>query len=121
MKLRLSPRRGMFVSAVAVSCVICVNPAHAQESRWAAPDDHTAQALIDWQRQWAGEACPNNGIRKTQSSPNMKSLMNHGCLITGPAFDEGREQRCALYLAVLMRNWFYVIRRIYPLKIAGSR
>jgi hypothetical protein len=56
-----------------------------------------------------------------QSSPNMKSFMNHGYLITGPAFDEGREQKCALYLAVLMRNWLYVIRRIYSLKIAGSR
>jgi hypothetical protein len=51
---------------------------------------------------------------------NMKSLMNSGGLITGPAFDEGREQRCALYFAVLMRNRFYVSRRIYCLTIAGS-
>ena len=53
-------------------------------------------------------------------SMDMKPFMNHGELITRPAFDEGRELRCGFHLAVLMRNRFYVIGRIYSPAIAGS-
>jgi hypothetical protein len=49
----------------------------------------------------------------------MKPIVKHGGRITGPAFDEGREQRCALHLAVLMGNRFYAIGRTDFFAIAG--
>jgi hypothetical protein len=52
-------------------------------------------------------------------SLDMKPFMNHGELITRPAFVEGREQRCGFHLAVLMRNRFYVFRRVNSSTIAG--
>ena len=80
MKLRLLPRRGIFASAVAASCLICVNPAHAEESRWAAPDDPTAKALIDWERQWAEAGCTNNGIERTILAEDFLGTSPHGSL-----------------------------------------
>jgi hypothetical protein len=50
----------------------------------------------------------------------MKLIVNCGELITGPAFDEGREQRYGAYSAVLVKDQYYVIRRIHSLAIAGS-
>ena len=44
--------------------LLCLNPVHAQESRWAAAGDPTAKA-VDWERQWAEDACTHNGIQKT--------------------------------------------------------
>jgi hypothetical protein len=51
---------------------------------------------------------------------NMKPLVNHGELITRPAFDEGRERRYGLHLAMFMRNRFYAIPRIHSRTLAGG-
>lgn len=102
MKLRLSPRRGIFASAVAASCLICVNPAHAQESRWAAPDDPTAKALIDLERQWAEAGCTHNGIERTILAEDFLGTSPHGSLYSkqealAPASKEKPEESCTLY------------------------
>jgi hypothetical protein len=44
---------------------VCWLTAHAQESRWATPEDPTAKPLITWERLWAEAACTHNGIQKT--------------------------------------------------------
>jgi hypothetical protein len=36
--------------------------AHAQQSHWAAPDDKTAQFMIDMERKWAEGVCADNGV-----------------------------------------------------------
>ena len=39
--------------------------AHAQQSRWAAPDDKTAAWMISQERRWAESACDNNLVAET--------------------------------------------------------
>jgi hypothetical protein len=51
------------VGAIILS-LFCLMPAHAQESRWATPEDPTARQLIAWERQWAEAGCTHNGIQK---------------------------------------------------------
>jgi hypothetical protein len=45
------------------TCVIVLMPAaRAQQSHWAAPDDKTANFMIDMERKWAEGVCTNNGV-----------------------------------------------------------
>ena len=46
-----------------VTCVVILTTAaHAQPSHWAAPDDKTANFMIDLERKWAEGVCVNNGV-----------------------------------------------------------
>ena len=46
-----------------VTCVALITTAaHAQPSHWAAPDDKTANFMIDMERKWAEGVCVNNGV-----------------------------------------------------------
>ena len=45
-----------------VFTIIAIAAVHAQQGRWAAPDDTTAKFIIDSERQWAEAACTHNKI-----------------------------------------------------------
>jgi len=47
---------------LAICVVVLITAAHAQPSHWAAPDDKTAQFMIDMERKWAEGVCTNNGV-----------------------------------------------------------
>ena len=102
MKHRQLPRWGIFASAVLTSYLPCLNPARAQESRWAAADDPTAKALIDWERQWAEAGCTHNGIEKTILAEDFLGTSPHGSLYTkqeaiAPTPKDKPEEACTLY------------------------
>jgi hypothetical protein len=44
-----------------ICVLILITAAHAQ-SHWAAPDDKSAQFMIDMERKWAEGVCTNNGV-----------------------------------------------------------
>jgi hypothetical protein len=102
MKHRQLPRWGIFASAVLASYLLCLNPIHAQESRWAPVDDPTAKALIDWERQWAEAGCTHNGIEKTILAEDFLGTSPHGSLYTkqeslASTSNEKPEEACTLY------------------------
>jgi hypothetical protein len=102
MKHRQLPGWGIFASAGLASHLLCVNPAHAQESRWAPADDPTAKALIDWERQWAEAGCTHNGIEKTILAEDFLGTSPRGSLYTkqeaiAPALKEKPQEACTLY------------------------
>src|SRR6202789_304664 len=102
MKHRQLPHWGIFASAVLASHLLCLNPAHAQESRWAPADNPTAKALIDWERQWAEAGCTANGIEKTILAEDFLGTSPHGSLYTkqeslAPTPKEKAEEACTLY------------------------
>ena len=45
-----------------ICAVVLMSAAHAQQSHWAAPDDKTANFIIDMERKWAEGVCANNGV-----------------------------------------------------------
>ena len=47
---------------VAIAATLLPVPARAQQSRWASPDDMTAQYIIDMERKWAEGVCVENGV-----------------------------------------------------------
>jgi hypothetical protein len=44
--------------------LVLVVSAHAQQGRWAGPDDPTAKYMIDAESQWAESACTHNKIEE---------------------------------------------------------
>ncbi len=52
----------MRIVTAAFAATVFLVPAHAQQSHWAAPDDKTAQYMIDMERKWAEGACADNGV-----------------------------------------------------------
>lgn len=50
------------VPAVVAMAVVLITPLYAQKSHWAAPDDKTAQFMIDQERKWAEGVCVDNGV-----------------------------------------------------------
>jgi hypothetical protein len=55
-------------------------PVHAQESRWATPEDPTAKQLIAWERQWAEAGCTHNGIQKIILADDFQGTAPDGSL-----------------------------------------
>jgi len=97
-RLRIST---IFAAGLAING-LCLNPAHAQESRWAAAGDPTAKALIDWERQWAEAGCTHNGIEKTVLAEDFLGTSPHGSLYTKEESlthspKEKPEEACTLY------------------------
>jgi Domain of unknown function (DUF4440) len=74
-----SLNRVLLVAGIAISLGI-LNPAQAQESRWATADDPTAKLLIDMERQWAEAACTHNGIEKTILAADFHGTAPNGSL-----------------------------------------
>ena len=102
MKHRRLPRWGIFASAALTSSLLCLNPAHAQESRWAAVDEPTAKTLIDWERQWAEAGCTRNGVEKTILAEDFLGRSPQGSLYTKqesltPTPVGKPEEACTLY------------------------
>ena len=83
--------------------LMCLNPAHAQEGRWAAAGDPTAKALIDWERQWAEDACTHNGIQTTILAEDFHGTAPDGSLyskqkeVANPQHPKTTEEACAMY------------------------
>ena len=50
------------VCAVAFAALLCLVPAHAQQSRWASANDKTADYIIAMERKWAEGVCVDNGV-----------------------------------------------------------
>ena len=50
------------LSALACVPLLLLLPSVAQQARWAAPGDKTAQSMIDMERKWAEGVCVNNGV-----------------------------------------------------------
>jgi Domain of unknown function (DUF4440) len=103
MRSSLSVRRAVFgVSAIAFS-LLRFNSAQAQDSRWAPADDPTAKSLIDWERQWAEDACTHNGIQKTILAEDFHGTAPDGSLyskqkeVAGPQNPKTTEEACAMY------------------------
>jgi hypothetical protein len=42
--------------------LVLMNAAYAQQSHWAAPNDKSAQFMIDMERKWAEGICTSNGV-----------------------------------------------------------
>lgn len=53
-------------------------PAKAQQGRWAAPTDASAQQIISWERQWAEEACTPKGIAQTILADDFQGTSTDG-------------------------------------------
>jgi hypothetical protein len=101
MRLRRSLHRGIVSITVAASCLL-LNPADAQESRWASVDDPSAKTLIDWERQWAEAGCNHNGIEKTILAEDFLGTSPRGSLYSKqqalmPDLKKKSEEACTLY------------------------
>ena len=57
-------------------------PAHAQQSRWAAPDDKTAQYIIDMERKWAEGVCADNGVSASLLADDFQGTAPNGTRFT---------------------------------------
>jgi hypothetical protein len=66
-----------YLTAVAATWLMIV-PAQAQEGKWAAPSDATAQQIISWERQWAEEACTYKGIPQTILADDFQGTSTDG-------------------------------------------
>jgi hypothetical protein len=62
-----------------ITCVALVTTAaHAQPSHWAAPDDKTANFMIDMERKWAEGVCVNNGVVSDLLADDFQGTNTHG-------------------------------------------
>ena len=68
------------ITALLIINIPFLNPAQAQESRWATADDSTAKLLIEMERQWAEGACTHNGIEKTILAADFHGTAPNGSL-----------------------------------------
>jgi hypothetical protein len=97
-----SLNRVLLIAGIAISLGI-LNPAQAQESRWATADDPTAKLLIDMERQWAEAACTHNGIEKTILAADFHGTAPNGSLYSkqeAVAYAEKEkltEEACKIY------------------------
>ena len=94
-------RSGIIAAGFAIN-LLPLNPAHAQDGRWAPADDPTAKALIDWERQWAADGCTHNDIEKTILAEDFLGTSPHGSLYTKqeslvPTPNKKPEEACTLY------------------------
>lgn len=102
MTSNLSRRSTSIATASIAASVLSGSLAHAQEGRWASPDDATAKALIALERQWAEAACTHNGIEKTILAEDFLGTAPNGSLYSkkeGLTQAEGapREEACTMY------------------------
>ena len=56
------PRRIPLPLCLITCLALLITAAQAQPSHWAAPDDKTANSMIDMERKWAEGVCVNNGV-----------------------------------------------------------
>jgi hypothetical protein len=54
--------RILYLMCLLICVAVLMTSGHAQQSHWAAPDDKTAQFMIDMERKWAEGVCTNNGV-----------------------------------------------------------
>lgn len=88
---------------IAILSVGFTESAHAQGAHWAAADDPTAMALINWERQWAEAGCTHNGIQKTILADDFQGTAPDGSLytkqeeVTEAAKPKTTEEACKMY------------------------
>ncbi len=99
--LPLTPKT--HVAGATILSLAFLMPAHAQESRWAAPEEPTAKQLIEWERQWAEAGCTHNGIQKTILADDFHGTAPDGSLYSkkqalAEALSEKRtEEGCTMF------------------------
>jgi hypothetical protein len=98
----LPTKKTLLTAAIFLSLAYWM-PAHAQESRWATPDEPTAKQLIDWERQWAEAGCTHNGIQKTILADDFHGTAPDGSLyskkqaITEALSGKRTEEGCTMF------------------------
>jgi hypothetical protein len=100
MTRHLSLNRILSVASPLAINLMLLNPAQAQESRWASADDPTAKLLIDRERQWAEAACTHNGIEKTILAEDFHGTAPNGSLYSkqqAVADAKTTEETCKMY------------------------
>jgi hypothetical protein len=77
--------------AIALTTVAGLLPAVAQQSHWAAPNDPTAQFMIESERKWAEGVCVNNGIVARLLADDFQGTSTHNTRFTKA--DELRDEK----------------------------
>jgi Domain of unknown function (DUF4440) len=95
-------RCAIFAAGLVIN-LLCLNPVHAQEARWAPGDDPTAKSLINWERQWAEAGCIHSGIEKTILAEDFHGTSPTGSLyskteaVADAQNEKPSEEACTLY------------------------
>jgi hypothetical protein len=103
MKIQLMKYCRAMVALVAIAAVFTVTSANAQESHWAKPDDATANALIEMERQWAVAGCTHNGIEKTILAEDFHGIAPSGAqyskkeAVADAVAAKSTEKECVMY------------------------
>jgi hypothetical protein len=94
-------RRTIALAGMAIG-LLSWDPAQAQESRWAKPDELTAKSLINYERLWAESGCTRNGIEKTILAEDFQGTAPNGSRYSKKeaisySSSETPEDACELY------------------------
>jgi hypothetical protein len=79
----------IFASAVAATLLLV--PACAQQGHWAAPDDKTAQYIVEMERKWAEGVCVDNGVVAGLLADDFQGTSTKGARFTKA--DELRDEK----------------------------
>ena len=76
---------------VAIAAALLSPALFAQHSRWSAPDDKTAQYMIDMERKWAEGVCVDNGVVSGLLADDFQGTSTAGARFTKT--DELRDEK----------------------------
>lgn len=68
--------------ALAIAAIGLVAASNAQQSRWAATDDKTAQYIINMERKWAEGVCADNGVVASLLAEDFQGTSTSGARFT---------------------------------------
>lgn len=78
-------------SVFALAILLLLLPAYAQQSRWASPEDKTAQSILTMERKWAEGVCVNNGVVADLLAEDFQGTSTTGARFTKA--DELRDEK----------------------------
>jgi hypothetical protein len=85
------------IFAVAITAMLLLVPAHAQQSHWTSADDNkndkTAKYIIDMERKWAEGVCADNGVVASLLADDFQGTSPEGAHFTKA--DEIRDEKGA--------------------------
>ena len=81
--------------AVAMVAALSLVPAHAQQSRWASPDDKAAKYIIEMERKWAEGVCVDNGVVASLLAEDFQGTSTKGLRFTKA--DELKDEKSARF------------------------
>ena len=85
--------RHVRIGVFAMTAALCLVPAYAQQSHWAAADDKTAQHIVAMERKWAEGVCANNGVVASLLAEDFEGTSTRGERFTKA--DELRDEKGA--------------------------